>query len=198
MINTQLSAGRGKPSTFLTTGFSTKAEIPLAFNSDSLHTMFKHTQKSWLWHQMASALWGFKQAKLNLPVGQFLDHGNSSSVEKVVGKGWLAWVKILAKDHLGNLPVQIVVLWYWGINIYWQYLVYHYRKSQFMFMFACGSKPDKNVWKKLLWRHQHRIPCQVLSCSQCTTLTQRTQLTSFATSCQFICLVTNLISNLSC
>lgn len=50
-------------------GFSTKAEIPLALNSYSLHTIFKHTQKSsdseirWPLHSQAS-----KHTKLNLPV----------------------------------------------------------------------------------------------------------------------------------
>lgn len=62
---------------------------------------------------MASALSGFKTHKAQPACqAQFLCHGNSSSVEKVVGKGWLAWAKILAKDHLDNLPVQMVVLQY--------------------------------------------------------------------------------------
>lgn len=117
MINKQLSSGRGKPWMFLTMGFSTKAEILLALNSYSLHTMFKCTQKSSLTlrseHSQAS-----KQIKVQPACwAQFLDHGNSSSVEKVVGKGYLAWAKFLAKNHLDNLPVQVIVPGYWGINI---------------------------------------------------------------------------------
>lgn len=60
---------------------------------------------------MASALSGFKRDKAQ-PAhwAQLLDHNNnSSSVKEVVGKGWLAWAKILAKNNLDNLPVQIIV-----------------------------------------------------------------------------------------
>lgn len=66
-----------------------------------------------------------------------------------------------------------------------------------MFMFACGSKPDNNAFGKDYFGGT-RTEYHVRSSAAHGVLHSHKEhsLHPLVTSCQFICLVTNLISNL--
>lgn len=103
----------------------------------TVYTQHLNLPKRVLWH------WG--QLALH-PQAEPLDHGSSSPGAEVVGKGWLAWAKSLAKDHLDHLPVRIIMFKYLGINIPWQCLVPYYRKTLYVFFSVRRSKPGKKKY----------------------------------------------------
>lgn len=167
---------------FLIMVFSTKTETLPALNSYSLHTTFKPAQKSSLTLRPAG-LYTLRQNPWTTAV--------PPQRKKVLGKaGWHGQKpcqgplgSFASRDHHVSVPG----------NKYSLAMSSFLEKPHMCYSLSFIPNQEK--------KNSSEAPAektrQVLSCLLYTMLTQIMLLTSFVPSHQFLCLITNLISNLS-